>query len=151
MGTILSGVISDSLYGRRCLTSVGFSFIGILSIGLLTYILESSTKISSNLNDKYGTCLNSFCMDTTNKSKTISNVILESQLSELIQSSGDIFSTMFNVMVEKIGSPLLLENLYFSPEMKIRLLMFLMGLGINGPKTLLGIILRDTVHVDVSY
>lgn len=125
VGTLLCGVLSDFLGGRKCLTLLIFTAICILGVVYFPIVspislIEGQSELSLAFSSPF--IFNEFAPEMFVKS-------LQNNTLALFQSVHGTFSG-------HIGAA--------------RICLFLMGFGINGPKTLLGVMVRDLVPREVS-
>jgi hypothetical protein len=127
LGTLLCGVLSDYLGGRRFLTLLIFTAVCISGVAyfptvfvIILPVVDGPTELSLAFPSLFD--FNEFEPEMFVKS-------LQSSILALFWSVQSTFSG-------HIGA--------------VRICLFLMGFGINGPKTLLGVIVRDLVPRDVS-
>lgn len=125
VGTLLCGVLSDILGGRKCLTLLIFTAICISGVVYFPIVfpvslIEGQSELSLAFFSPF--VFNEFAPEMFVKS-------LQNNTLALLQSVHGTFSG-------HIGAA--------------RICLFLMGFGINGPKTLLGVMVRDIVPREVS-
>ena len=127
VGTLLCGVLSDFLGGRKYLTLSIFVAICIPAIALFptNVALQNASSTTENFLG-LGALYNVILQDGISTKFTVL-LINEVQL-------------LYRALLEKFTGSLGLS----------RICLFFMGFGINGPKTLLGVMVRDLVPREVS-
>lgn len=120
-GTLACGVLSDLLGGRKYLTVLIFVFICIPSIAYFPTTFHGINSIENYENSSEGFFGNFEWVFTVDS---------------VLQNSRFFGSFLFNRFSGDLGLA--------------RLCLFSMGFGINGPKTLLGVMIRDLVPRGVS-
>lgn len=127
VGTLLCGVLSDFLGGRKYLTLLIFTAICIFGVvyfpsvfPISLQVIDSQSEISLSLSSPF--VINEFALE----------MFVKSFQNNTLALSRSVHSTFSG----HIGAA--------------RICLFLMGFGINGPKTLLGVMVRDLVPREVS-
>ena len=121
-GTLLCGILSDLLGGKKYLTSFIFVCICIIAIA---YFPKNLKSVKNTENLSWGE--ENFFLDNFQSLISIQSIVINCKiLLELIVS---IFKGQLGLA---------------------RFCLFSMGLGINGPKTLLGVMVRDLVPREIS-
>ena len=122
VGTLVCGIISDRLSGNKYLTSFIFVIICIPAM----FYFPTGNIIEIN--------------DLQNYQE------LNTRLSEKPLIMTSFYSVLSNILILKK----MIYNILSGKAGIARLCLFIMGFGINGPKTLLGIMVRDLVPRGVS-
>lgn len=127
VGTLLCGVLSDFLGGRKYLTLSLFVAICVPAIAFFptNSALQNASSTTENFLG-FGALYNVILQDGVSTKFTIL-LISETRL-------------LYRALLEKFSGSLGLS----------RICLFFMGFGINGPKTLLGVMVRDLVPREVS-
>jgi Major Facilitator Superfamily len=127
LGTLLCGVLSDYLGGRRFLTLLIFTVICISGAVYFPTVFPISLQVADGQSDLSLAFSSPFVFN-----KFAPEMFVKSLQSYILA----LFRFVHTTFSGHIGAA--------------RICLFLMGFGINGPKTLLGVIVRDLVPREVS-
>ena len=124
LGTLMCGFLSDYLGGRKFLTLLIFTAICISGVIYFPTEFPFSSQVVDSTSEAYLSPL------------VFNDFVPEMFLKSLQNNTLVLFRSVHGTFSGRIGTA--------------RICLFLMGFGINGPKTLLGVMVRDLVPRGVS-